>query len=257
MVFILTTDGYINVENPAIKLHKFKAISGFEKPNPHISIDLKNINNYFEITFMNSMDILLHDELEILNDEGEYVSIDKLKFGAKLAIVRTPDHVVERLVKKPEYIELINDLAKLIVSNGKLKKIDYDATHCDMIIDWSKERIESFIFSLSSVGLYIKVKVGKNNDNRNILIADSNALNYLDENKDIICKDVVKELEDMGAISIINIDKQRDSDEYKIVKSVKKINNSKMFLKTTSGVDSWEYITICGIQCRAKNVLES
>lgn len=255
MSFVLTTEGYINVENPALRLHKFKAISGVEKANPHISIDLENRNRYFEITFMNSIDILVSDNIQLLNQEGEYVEVDKLKLGAKLALVRTPDHIVDRLIRRPEYIQLVNELATLIISKGKMRKVDYDASYCDMVVDWSKEKIETFIYSLSSIGIYIKVKVSSNGSKKNMITADSNVLNYLDENKEIIEDGIRIKMEDMKAISVTNIDKIRDSDECKIVKSVKEVKQAKLFLKTKSGVDSWEYITICGLQCKSKNIL--
>lgn len=255
MSFVLTTEGYVNVGNPALRLHKFKAISGIQEANPHISVDLESRNKYFEITFMNSMEVLVSDNIQLLNEEKEYVDVDKLKLGVKLALVRTPDNVVDRLIRRPEYIQLVNDLANLIISKGKMRKVDYDASYCDMVVSWSKEKIETFVYSLSSIGIYIKVRVG-NGGGKNMLTADSNVLNYLDQNKEIIDEPVRLKMEDMSAISITNIDRIRDSDSCKIVKSVKEVNKSKLFLKTKSGVDSWEYITICGLQCKSKNILD-
>lgn len=251
MVFVLTTEGYINVLNPALRLHKFKAISGCEEANPHISIDLYDEDNLFEITFLNGVDVVLSDSILLLNSDGEYKEIDKLKFGTKLAFVRTPDSIVERLLKKPEYIAILNDLAKLIIEKGKLRKVDYDAIYCDMLVEWNKEKLNEFVFSLSSIGVYIKIKINMTKSNSFVLTADSNSLNYIEQYKNIITPDNIKLLENMKAIGETNIDKYRDIDDYKIVKKVAKTNISQLFLKAKSGVDNWEYITIFGLQCKS------
>ena len=207
MVFVLTTEGYINAINPALRLHKFKAFSGCDKPNPHISIDLIEKNKMFEITFLNGNSITLPDSILIKDSDGDYREIDKLKLGAKLAFTRTPDNIVERLIKRPEYISILNDLAYLIINNGKLRKVDYDATYCDITLNWSKEKTEEFIFSLQSIGIYIKVKVSLSKNDSFILTADSSTLNFIEDNKSLINPSNIKMLEDMKAIGITNIDR--------------------------------------------------
>ena len=256
MVFVLTTKGYINTLNPALRLYKYKAINGFSDTKPHISIDLIRCKKSFTITFLNGIDITLSDELLVMDELNNYIEIDKLKFGTKLAFVRTPDNIVNNLIKQPEYIEIINDLANMIISKGRMRKVGYDAMYCDIIIDWSKEKIEEYVFSLNNIGIYIKIKINSANSDKNIITLDSTALNYIENNCiDAIEPKKIKMLTDMNAIGYVNIDKERESDNYKIVKTVKPRDTTtkQLFLKTKAGLDKWEYLVLSGIQCKLKD----
>jgi hypothetical protein len=258
MVFVLTTQGYINTLNPALKLYKYKAINGFIDTKPHISIDLEKCKKAFTITFLNGIDITLSDDILVMDSENNYIEIDKLKFGTKLAFIRTPDCLVENLIKKPEYIELINDLADMIISKGKMRKVGYDGMYCDIVVDWSKEILEEYLFGLSSIGIYLKVRVNSANLDKNMITVDSNTLNYIDnlmQKSNLINAKKIKMLNKMKAIGIVNIDKERECDNYKIVKNVSLLNkeNKILFLKSKSGLNNWDYLVLSGIQCKFRD----
>jgi hypothetical protein len=248
-MFVLTTEGYVDCLNPNIRMYKYKAISGNVNGggrNPHICIDL-GLESCYEITFLNGMNIIMSDKLEIMGKNGEFYSINALKFGVKLALMRTPDEVIEKNKHKYIYIQLVKELLSIIKHSGNIRRLNQDAFYCDFVVEWNKEEIDTFVISLDNIGIYIKVKkVFREDRDKFLLTADSEALNSLLEfMKDNNMKREIKNNED---ILKMNIDRERDF--IQIVKDVKKIEEPTLFLKNKSGIDSWDSIVIDGVIVR-------
>lgn len=252
-MFVLTTEGYVNCLNPNIRMYKYKAVCGDifakEKRNPHICIDL-GLESCYEITFLSGMNLIMSDKLEIMGKNGEFYSIDALKFGVKIALARTPDSVIEKNKHKYIYIQLVKELLAIIKQNGSVRRLNQDAFYCDFVVEWNKEKIDTFIISLDNIGIYIKVKkVLREDKDKFLLTADSEALNslgeFMKENK------MVKEIKDNENILKMNIDRERDF--IQIVKDIKKIEEPTLFLKNKSGLDSWDNIIIDGVIMKTIN----
>lgn len=249
-MFVLTTEGYVDCLNPNIRMYKYKAISGDifgkEKRNPHICIDL-GPETCYEITFLSGMKITMSDKLEIMGKDEKFYSVDALKFGVKIALMRTPDEVIERNKHNYIYIQLVKELLDIIKRNGSIRRLNQDAFYCDFVVDWVREKVDTFVISLDNIGIYIKVKkVYKEDKDKFLLTADSEALNSLSD----FMKDnkMETEIRDNENILKMNIDKERDF--VQIVKDVKKLKEPTLFLKNKSGIDSWDSIVLDGIIVR-------
>lgn len=250
-MFVLTTEGYVNCLNPNIRMYKYKAISGNgkngERRNHHICIDLDKETCY-EITFLSGMNIIMSDKLEIMGKDGKFYSVDALKFGVKVALMRTPDEVIEKNKHKYIYIQLVKELLSIIKQSGNIRRLNQDAFYCDFVVEWNKEELDTFVISLDNIGIYIKVKkVFREDRDKFLLTADSEALNSLLE----FMKDnnMKREIRDNENLLKMNIDRERDF--IQIVKEVKKIEEPTLFLKNKSGIDSWDNIVIDGVIMRA------
>lgn len=249
-MFVLTTEGYVDCLNPDIRMYKYKAITGDifgkEKRNPHICIDL-GPETCYEITFLSGVKITISDKLEIMSKNGEFYSVDALKFGVKIALMRTPDDVIERNKHNYIYIQLVKELLDIIKQNGSIRRLNQDAFYCDFVVDWNKEKMDTFVISLDNIGIYIKVKkVLREERDKFLLTADSEALNSLSD----FMKDNKMEREMMDNENLLKMNIDRERDFIQIVKDVKKIEEPALFLKNKSGIDSWDSIVLDGVIVR-------
>jgi hypothetical protein len=249
-MFVLTTEGYVNCLNPNIRMYKYKAICGDiyteEKRNPHICIDL-GLETCYDITFLSGMHLTMSDKLEIMGKNGEFYSVDALKFGVKIALARTPNEVIEKNKHKYIYIQLVKELLAIIKQSGSIRRLNQDAFYCDFVVEWDKEKIDTFVISLDNIGIYIKVKkVLREEKAKFLLTADSEALNSLSD----FMKDNSMEREIMDNENILKMNIDRERDFIQIVKDVKKIEEPTLFLKNKSGIDSWDSIVLDGVIVR-------
>ncbi len=229
---VLTTQGYVNTLDQSKRLFKYVGIGDDTKP--HICIDTSETECY-EITFMSGCSITLSDKLVICS-EDETHELSALKAGVKLALVRAPDYVIKDPRTRKLFMPLVRDLIELAKTGKKRKTMD--GHHCDAIVDWTHDKVDSFIYGLRSIGVYVKVK----KSNKTLIHIDSSCLNaiepYLSEDE--------KRLE---MFEQPNIDCERDLVE--IVRDVKKIKS--IALKTSSGIDFWDSLVIDGFLCKVKN----
>jgi hypothetical protein len=232
---VLTTQGYVDTLDHSKRLYKYVGIGDAEKP--HICIDTSEEECY-EITFMSGCSVTLSDNLVICS-EDETHELNALKSGVKLALVRTPDFVVKDPRTRKLFMPLVKDLIDLAKTGKKRKSMD--GHHCDVVVDWSQGKVDSFIFGLRSLGIYIKVK----KSNKTLIRIDSNCLNAIEP---YLSEDEKK----MDMFAQPNIDCERDLVE--IVRDIKKIKN--ITLKTSSGIDFWESLVIDGFLCKVKRTAD-
>lgn len=245
-MFVLTTEGYVDCLNPNIRMYKYKAINGEKKINPHICIDL-GLESCYEITFLSGIKLTMSDKLEIMGKDGQFYRVDALDFGVKIALMRTPDEVIEKNRHKYIYIQLVKELLDIIKQSGNIRRLNQDAFYCDFVVEWDKDKVDTFVISLDNIGIYIKVKkVFRENKDKFLLTADSEALNSLSDF--MKSNNMDKEISENENILKMNIDKERDF--IQIVKYVKKIEEPTLFLKNKSGIDSWDSIVIDGVIVR-------
>jgi len=254
-MFVLTSSGYINAAEPRYKLYKYQGIGN--ESNCHICIKTEEMLCY-EITFLSGVNIMIGDRFKIGTDkegEIEFLDIDKLKFGMKAVLYRVPDFVVEKCKQQPLYKSIIQDLIELINNKGKVRILNEDARHCDISIDWNKEKISTFVFSLNNIGLYIKIRKSKLKDNGDYLLtAESDLLNEIVERVEGDNRLIeMKKLINTEAFHQPNIDKERDTFKYEIIKKIRKLNNPNIYLSSDTGIDKWNELVIDGFVIQNSN----
>lgn len=255
-MFILTTKGYKNLQD--YQNYRFSCIGYKNSGNPHILVKFKEEECY-QITFLNGENIILGDKLDILckgkDGKDYFMSLDSLKFGITVALLKTPQSVINQ--NKHMLKPLITDLLYKIENEGIIREINYDATYVDMITEWNDCKLKEYIFSLYSIGIYIHVKKSTNKENISTITLNSENLNYIffDEYIEDITNDVIINMENNQKITKlknkINIDKEREF--VKIVKDIKKIKSLTLCKKTD--IDNWNCLTVEGVIIKNKDTI--